>query len=734
MSDSDTLSTGRPRIRRLVGIAITIGLLGAAGFGIYTFFIADDGGTVTAAKTQEATVTKGRLVSSFTTTGTAQVSLTSKLTFKSGGQVRAISVGVGDKVANGQELARLDDRDAKRAIDTAATNLATAQLRLQQLQQPPTDSDLAASAQSIAGAQAALINAQSNLAKLTAPSATDVASAAQSVAAARGQLLTAQGNLDTATQPPAAADLAAAQASVTSSTNAIQAAQNTLDSASAAFLGAERTYCNTAFVITQYYPCVPNASALIGPMPIPADAVSNMIAYLGILGQTPNSNAALATNTNAFVAANSNYINAVNGLDTAKKNLTTAQAKLDALTAGPTATTLAQLRASILTAQAGLDSALAKQQSLTNPDSFAVSQAQAAVVSAQAGLDSARTKQAALIAGPTALDVQIQQQAIKTAQISYQQQLDAMDNLVLHAPFDGIIGTQNLNIGDTVGGATAAMTLANPEAVRVDLTVSEADLQGIKAGQYGLATFDALPGGVYIVKVTGVSTTPVVTQGVTTYPVQALLLRGADLQKNAADLQKVAAALTSLAGGRGGTASRTPAAGGQGGPPPGFPGGGGRDSAPLQAPSPTGTPGAGRPGGTPSAGGTPGAGGNGGAPSGAAGGVAGLLQSLASAPLPAAGMSASVTVILDIKEDALLLPTTAIKKVGRAASVVVTGPDGKPQSKPVTVGGSDNVNTQVLTGLNEGDIVLIGATVPGSTTGTPAAVATRRPTPVAGVR
>jgi len=740
MSDADELPTGPSRLRRIISLLVTVAILGGLGFGIYTYFFAGKAATKPTSTVQQVKATTGQLVSSFATTGTAKASLTTQLGFQSSGQIKSVSVSVGQAVTSGQQLAQLDDTQAKRQLANAESSLTTAQIKMQQLVAPPLDSDVASAAQAVANAQSQLASAQAALQKLQTPLPTDVAAAAQAVSSAKSQLLTAQQNLANASLPPTPDVLGAQQAAVTSAQNAVQSASNSLDTATAAFLAAERTYCNTPFILSQLYPCVASTSALIGPMPIPPDAVTGMINYLGVLSQTTSANTAITTNTNAFLNANSSLIGATNGLESAKQNLTVAQAKLTQLTAGPTATQLAQLQAAVDSAQAGLDSATAKQQALLNPDPSTVAQAQFAVTSAQAGLVNAQSKQAQLIAGPTSQNIQLQQQSINQAQIAYQQQLDAYNQLTLKAPFDGVIGNMTMNAGDNSGSEYIVLT--NPDVMRVDLQVSETDITGLKAGQFGIATFDALPGQTFLVKVAGVSTTPTVTQGVVTYPVQTIILHGPNAV-TAEDQQALIAAFQALSTSARGTSSSSSSStdtgagnggrifiGGGGGP------GGFGNSAPLQAPTPTATP---RPGRTPGAARTPGANGtpdasrtpgaNGTPGAGQFGAAA--IQALLNAPLPTTGMSANVTVLESVKTNVLLVPTTAIKRQGRTTFVLVPDAAGKPTQKDVGLGGSDSSNTEIVSGLNEGDVVLIGATL---STGTPVASATRPPTPAGGVR
>lgn len=737
MSDADEISAGSSRLRRIISLVVTVAILGGLGFGIYTYFFAGKTTAKPTSTVQQVKATMGQLVSSFATSGTAKASLTTQLTFQSSGYIKSVYVSVGQTVTAGQQLAQQDDVQSKRALDNASASLISAQIKLQQLVAPPLDSDVASAAQAVVNAQSQVASAQLALQKLLTPLPTDVTAAAQAISSAKSQLLTAQQNLANASLPPTPDVLGAQQAAVSSAQNAVQAATNTLNSATASFLGAERTYCNTPFILSQLYPCVPGTSALIGPMPIPADAVTGMVNYLGVLSQTASANTAITTNTNAFISANSSFISATNGIETANQSLAVAQAKLTQLTSGPTATQLAPLQAAVDSAQAGLDSAIAKQQLLLNPDPLTVAQAQYAVTSAQAGLISAQAKQAQLLAGPTSQNIQLQQQSINQAQIAYQGQLDSYNMLLLKAPFAGVIGNITMNAGDTSGAEYIVLT--NPDAMRIDLQVSETDVTGLKAGQFGLATFDAVPGQTFLVKVAGVSTTPTVTQGVVTYPVQTVILHGPNAVP-AEDQQALLTAFQALsAGARGSSASSTGASGSNFGPGSGTGGfgggpGGPGNSAPLQVPTPSGTAQPGRGGGgqggangTPGAGRTPGA--NGTAGAGQLGAAA--LQALLNAPLPITGMSANVSLLESVKTNVLLVPTTAIKRQGRTTFVLIPDAAGKPTQQTVGLGGSDSTNTEIVSGLNDGDVVLIGATL---TTGTPVASSTRPPTPAGGVR
>lgn len=72
------------------------------------------------------------------------------------------------------------------------------------------------------------------------------------------------------------------------------------------------------------------------------------------------------------------------------------------------------------------------------------------------------------------------------------------------------------------------------------------------------------------------------------------------------------------------------------------------------------------------------------------------------------GMSANVDIVQAEKKGVLLLPLGAVKKSREGASfVLIPVKDKKPGRKEITAGLSDNDNTEIVTGLSEGDVVLV---------------------------
>lgn len=70
-------------------------------------------------------------------------------------------------------------------------------------------------------------------------------------------------------------------------------------------------------------------------------------------------------------------------------------------------------------------------------------------------------------------------------------------------------------------------------------------------------------------------------------------------------------------------------------------------------------------------------------------------------------MSASANIIIETKNNVLLVPSSAIQKQGGQTLVRVLE-NGKERAKPVEVGISSETKTEIISGLNEGETVIVG--------------------------
>jgi multidrug resistance efflux pump len=115
------------RTRWIVAGVAAVAAIGVTG----TIMLSGGSGTTPAAtdKTVER-ATSGEV----TAKGTVQPITTQNLSFSISGTVTSVAVTAGDTVAKGQELARIDQSDAKEAVATAEDDLADAKATLSALQ------------------------------------------------------------------------------------------------------------------------------------------------------------------------------------------------------------------------------------------------------------------------------------------------------------------------------------------------------------------------------------------------------------------------------------------------------------------------------------------------------------------------------------------------------------------------------------------------------------------------
>ena len=430
------------------------------------------------------------------------------------------------------------------------------------------------------------------------------------------------------------------------------------------------------------------------------------------------------------------FYQAQQAVEAARANHAAATARLDELLEEPTTQDFYQAQQAVEAARANHAAATARLDELrAPPDESDLMQAQAALDTALATLASAQASYEELLAGATANAIAQQEQNVRLAEISLEETRVAMADLSVVAPFDGVVEAVNVHPGDRVTQNTVAFSLATPDRMLIDLTVTEADLLALEVDQAGLASFDGVEGVEYPVRIVSISRMPNAEQGVVTYGVEARILTGAEIAEVASRLAVLAT--DGAAAGFGGVLEAL-AGGGEGGP--GFGGGFGGNF---------GGGGAGGPGG-PFAGfelpegvtirdviravinGDPLPEGvtlpegfeipqqvidrlaSGGldAP-GPQGGTAGPGASAARL-LPAPGMSADVTILTEVREQSVLAPISAVRQLDGEWFVTVpaaAGGDAGAGFERVTVevGESDGVNVEITGGLEAGAVLLIGA-------------------------
>jgi HlyD family secretion protein len=234
------------------------------------------------------------------------------------------------------------------------------------------------------------------------------------------------------------------------------------------------------------------------------------------------------------------------------------------------------------------------------------------------------------------------------------------------APFDGFITSVNIEGGDEVLKGTVAVTLADPDKFEADILVSELDIVNIALGSTAWVEVDAL-GVTLPASVVHISPTSTIQSGVVNYTVKV-------------ELQSIEAMAS-------GDSAHQPTTGGAQGPPEGF-------TPPDGSELPEGF--------------TPPEGFN--LPEG-------QQPTMTSTDIQLReGMTVTVSIIVEQRNDVLLVPNGAITTQGGQSYVQVMLADGTIEERVVTTGISDWQYTEVTEGLSEGEQVIVQQTTSSTTT------------------
>lgn len=526
MESVDLEALERRRRFRWIILAVLLVALALAGFLAYAFWFSDEDGNGQAFHTHK--VRTATIRSTLTTSGIAEAASETVLNFGIPGRVASVDVGLGDEVATGQKLATLQSEDLQNALAMAEANLASARIRLQQLEQGSTDAQIAAAGEAVQTAQAALdraLNTQKDL--LDGPDEAEIATAQDAVEGAQSALLAAQDRLNDLQEGPSDADLAAGESKVATAEASLATAESLYVSSKAGVQAAEAdlqsagtTYCDTEDHIRDI--CTPFS------IPLSPSAVSDLSQSIGPeADESPSNELVLATT--ALVGANSAYRRAVAARDEAKAGvnaaeaaLQSAQEALDALKEPPDQADLDVAQAAVTSANQTLEAAqLALDKLLAGPTETDLSNAQSAVDSARATLSAAIAARDDVLAGATQEEIDLQVQQLRLAELEVERASNALDDAILIASFDGTVAAVNISVGDVVSASVPAITLLTPDALRVELTLGETDLPPLKIGQTGLIIFDAIQGVPFSITISKIGLAPETSQGVVTYSAEA---------------------------------------------------------------------------------------------------------------------------------------------------------------------------------------------------------------------
>ena len=768
MDPREIIQEKRQRVPKLIiGLLVVTGI-GLGAFWGFQEWYSDDGSTDSVLTFEQITVKRSTIATTLTTSGTATARESAELNFGSSGVVETVEAELGDQVDEGDVLATLDNRDAQNGLIIAQNNLLEAELRLSQLLETPSEAALSEAEKTIASAMSQLASAKLNYENaFEPPDYPEIASADATVTQRQSEVVSADFQVQSAY-----ADLKIVQQSLCNSNQIqphklIDDAEIVWKEAdetnvslkldAGAFVQgqsslklelplykelksviAEKTFAEldlsgfdhiefwvrsdttigSGYFELALYDSVPlitplevfsipeleeNVWTLVSsPMSNPESDVEVRAVGVRFSADKPQMSSNRALWLDEIKALGVNSVCSRAGLPLSETSIRFLSNTVDSATSDSSAAAekskdfiksnsgYVKTLDSRDVAAANLASAIAKRTSLDDPLSKAESaQLLAAIESAEATLTSALRKKDDLLDGASESEIKLQELNIAKAKQSVDQAQGTLADMVLLAPFAGQIGAVNISKGIWVTASATAFFLVDLDSVGVDLTVSESDFIELASGDIGMATFDSIPDQPFIIKLTNITSVPEITQGVVTYPAQAEFLSmteaGEILSRLGSLLQGSSSSLvtgsgTGIGSGIDMQALRRCAA----------------EQAGREVSSPSDL-----------------------TPSemnlirekcfsGSVTGGDSRTGSTGTRVKPAIGMNASVTMLLEIKEDVLIVPAQAIQSDKGREFVTVLGQDRMATDRvPVSIGITNGNQTEIISGLGEGQVVLI---------------------------
>lgn len=353
------------------------------------------------------------------------------LSFAVDGTVEEILVSEGSLVAEGDPLLRLDASSQESALEQAKAGLAAAEAQLES-----TNAQLAAAMAAVTTAELGSLAAEANLALVKAGALPEeVAAAEKEIEAARAGVNQASAGRD-ASLEISDSEIRSAEANVAAARAEVEALQDTYD-----------TIIDTCFDL-------PTGDTIC---PLYGTIEENTRAQLETARLNLNSaQAALDALNNGATAGQRQA--ASGAVTVALANRELAEAQLDLLLAGPSSEEVRQAEVQVEQAQAGIEQA----QAVVEQARAAVAQSEAGVASAQGNVEAAQA---------------------------------ALDRMTLKAVFPGTVGSIDVELGQLVSPGVPVVVLADLSDWLVETTdLTELDVARVEIGAPVEVDIEAIPG------------------------------------------------------------------------------------------------------------------------------------------------------------------------------------------------------------------------------------------------
>jgi len=503
-----------------VGRGLALALVGA--------FIAACAGAQETPVVRTAQVTRASVTQTVAISGSVSSAGTVKLNPVTNGKVAQLLIAVGQQVAAGQPLAKLDTTDLEAALATAQNNLAGAEANydkalagasdarnsLSQTQQS-TANDIATAQASLAKVRSNYVAAKTNLSNLYISLVNDLATYLSQIGVAQQQVQKIQSDLSAATQ---SSDNRSAQTSVNQAAAALGNAQSY---GQGVYASAESDY---VAAMNQILGAIGTFDAALAATADLAPAAQQMA------GAQVTYNTAASRLTSAIDAPNGQIGTALSSVTSAQNSLNTVSTKTD--------TTQDAARADISTLLVTLTG---EQQSATN-SKFRISQSGTTVgtiadtisgtyTNAVQNLVSVQIRSAqSLQSAQTAVNnqpsnVQSAQNSLANAQTNLATAQTNLDNASIKASVSGVVVSISAQPGENVTTNSTAgfIVLANTGSMALHGTVGEADIVKLKLAQVATITVDAVGTAKMTGKVTSLDPVATIASGVPVYGVDVTI-------------------------------------------------------------------------------------------------------------------------------------------------------------------------------------------------------------------
>ncbi len=144
------------------------------------------------------------------------------------------------------------------------------------------------------------------------------------------------------------------------------------------------------------------------------------------------------------------------------------------------------------------------------------------VTSSNQALVSAQANYNVDTAPPTNADIQSAQASLISAQASLQSAQTTYNNTRITAPFSGQVGNIGVQVGDVVSGSTEVATIVTTQKI-ADISLNEVDAASVHVGDKAILTFNAVPNVSVPAYVSEMSLVGTVSSGVVDYDVKLAL-------------------------------------------------------------------------------------------------------------------------------------------------------------------------------------------------------------------